>query len=287
MPLIMKMIKGEAVNWGLPSERTEAHAEGGPPEVPRRMKMMNGGEDVFIARPYHNTDRFPYNSIVMIDMIGPVLKYGDYCSYGSVEHTATINRFANAKNIAGIIINIDSPGGQAAGTASLANAIRQAAKLKPVIGIVQDGIAASAAMWVLSACQESYVTEDTDAVGSIGAYNTLYDFSGWFEKEGIKEISVYAPQSVDKNKDYRDAIKGDTSLIEEDLEFLVNDFVSDVKTFRGARLKAGKEDPFTGKMYNAAQAVKLGLIDGIKSLDQVVKRTRQLIDLRTQNKNAA
>lgn len=276
LPLIAQMIRGEQVNWGMASEKGSADTEG---DVPKRIKLMNEGE-VFQARPWHNADRFPYNSIVMIDMIGPVLKYGDYCTYGSIDHINTINKFSNAKNIAGIILNIDSPGGQAAGTASLAATIRAAVKKKPVMGMVQDGIAASAAMWILSACQESYVSEDTDAVGSIGAYTTLYDYRGYLEKEGIKEITVYAPQSRDKNKDYRDAIEGDTSLIEEDLKFLVEDFIGDVKSFRGDRLKAGKEDPFTGKMYNAAQAVKLGLIDGIKSLDQVVKRTQTLIQLR-------
>lgn len=284
--LIVKMIQGERVDWGLPGEKlTAADARA---DVPKRIKLMDNGGEVFKAMPWHSADRFPYNSIVMIDIIGPILKYGDVCTYGSVDHQMTISKFANAKNIAGIILNVDSPGGEAAGTASLANTIRQAIKMKPVVGIVQDGIAASAGEWIFSACQECYVTEETDAVGSIGAYTTIYDVSGWFEDQGIKEYTIYAPQSKDKNGEYRQVLdsKGEnTTLIEEDLRFLVEDFKKDVTAFRGQRLKTAKEDPFTGKMYNAAAAAKIGLIDGIKSLEQVVKRTQNLISLRQQNLN--
>ncbi len=279
-PRIIKTIQGEPVDWG-GGERMYSDDDAPPPPPEKvHMLMADEGGEVYQARPWHKTDSFPYNSIVMIDVIGPVLKYGDVCSYGSVDHINMINKFANAKNIAGIILNIDSPGGQAAGTAMFAKAIRQAVSAKPVIGIVQDGIAASAAMWLAAACQELYVTEDTDEVGSIGAYVTMYDLRGWFEEQGVKVHEIYAPQSVDKNKDYRDAIEGNYNLVEEDLKFLVDAFVNDVKAYRGQRLKTGKEDPFTGKMYKAADAARIGLIDGKKSLEQVVKRMKTLISLR-------
>lgn len=281
MHLITKMISGNPVDWGMGIEKMSE--EDARAAVPKRIKLMSSGDEVFIARPHMSADRFPYNSIVMVDMIGPVLKYGDYCSYGSVEQSNLISKLATSKNIAGIILNIDSPGGQADGTAMLANTIRKAVSLKPVLGIVQDGIAASAAAWILSACQECYVTEDTDSVGSIGAYTTLYDMKTYMQSLGVPVHEIYAPQSVDKNKGYRDAMTGDYSLIQDELKFLVEDFKNDVTAFRGQRLKTGKEDPFTGKMYHAKDATKIGLIDGIKSLDQVVKRTKNLIDLRTQN----
>jgi len=283
--LILKTIKGEQVDWGLSSEKMYRDGSAEEAPAPRKVHIMtmDEGGEVYQARPYHSADKFPYNSIVMLDITGPVLKYGDVCSYGSLDHINSINKFASAKNIAGIILNIDSPGGQAAGTAMFANTIRKAIAQKPVIGIVQDGIAASAAMWILSACQEAYVTEDTDEVGSIGAYTTIMDMKGWFEQQGVKVHEIYAPQSGDKNKDYRDAVDGNYDLVQEDLKFLVDDFIGDVKAFRGSRLREGKENPFTGKMYRADEAVKIGLIDGKKSLEQVVKRMKQLISLRQKN----
>ncbi|HYC29543.1 MAG TPA: S49 family peptidase [Chitinophagaceae bacterium] len=246
-----------------------------------KKRSLTSTTDVFSVSPYVSTDRLPYNSIAMIDIIGPVLKYGDYCAYGTVEYNELILRLANSPRVTGIILNIDSPGGQADGTAMFAQTIREVARnSKPVIAIVQDGIAASAAMWIASAAQEIYVTQPTDQVGSIGAYQLLYDYSGYLEEMGVKEHLILAPQSTDKIKDYLDALKGDYTLIKEDLKFLVDDFVKAVKAGRGARLSTGEENVFTGKMYRAAEAKKLGLIDGVKSFAQVIQRMEQLIKLR-------
>ena len=235
---------------------------------------------VFSVTPYTRLDRLPYDSIVMVDVIGPVLKYGDYCSFGSMEQANLLNQLSINERVKGIILNIDSPGGQADGTAFLADTINAVKKIKPVVSIIQDGTAASAAMWIAAACQEIYVSQATDSVGSIGAYTTLLDLSKYYEEMGVKVLEIYAPQSTDKNKGYYDALKGDESLIKEDLQFLVADFIKSVKTSRGQRLKTAGENPFTGKMYRAKEAIAIGLIDGIKPLAGVVKRVEQLIALR-------
>lgn len=252
------------------------------PEInlPKRRHITSVKSPVMSVSPYTSMDRLPYDSIAMVDIIGPVLKYGDICSYGMVEYNELMVRLANSERVRGIILNVDSPGGQADGTGMLAGTIKKVTKVKPVVSIIQDGYAASAGYWLGSSAQELYLTKATSSVGSIGAYTTLYDFQGFFEANGIILHEIYAPQSTDKNKDYKDALKGDYSLIEADLKFLVEDFVADVKNSRGARLREDKENPFTGKMYFAKDATKIGLADGIKSIEEVVKRTEQLISLR-------
>jgi protease-4 len=283
LPLILEMIKGSSAGGGtdqssIYKSRLEAMQQN--IYMPKRRHVAAAQSDIYSVSPYTSTDRLPYNSIAMIDVLGPILKYGDYCSYGSVEYNDLIIRLANSERVKGIMLNIDSPGGQVDGTAMFADTIREVSKIKPVLGIVQDGIAASAAMWIGSACQELYLTQATDKVGSIGAYCTIYDFAGYLEANGVKVHEIYAPQSIDKNKDYKDALQGDYSLIEADLKFIVGDFIKAVKAGRGPRLNTANEDPFTGKMYNAADAQKVGLIDGIKPLATVIKRMEQLITLR-------
>ncbi len=247
---------------------------------PKQRNFTGLKSDVYSVSPYTSTERLPYNSIAMVDIIGPVLKYGDSCTYGTVEYNDLVNRLTASNRVSGILMNFDGPGGQADGTPMLSQTIRAASAIKPVVGIVQNGIAASATYWLACACQELYVTQATDKVGSIGAYQTLLDFAGYLEQLGVKEIDIYAPQSVDKNKGYRDALAGDTSLIEADLKALVDDFISGVKANRGGRLNTKTENPFTGKMYNAADAKKIGLHDGVSTITQVVGRLQNLIDLR-------
>jgi protease-4 len=281
LPLLLQRVKDQVSDRGaLYNIRMERSSEMASVIPGRRALAAATSMPVFSVSPYTSVDRLPYESIVMIDILGPVYKYGSWYSWGSVELTELIYRMSNSEKVKGFILNIDSPGGQAAGTADFAAAIRLVSRIKPVIAIVQDGMAASAAMWIASAAQEIYVTQPTDQVGSIGAYQTFIDLTKYFDDLGITMRDIYAPQSDDKNENYREAQKGNDTLIEEDLKFLVENFIANVKTYRSGRIRMQEKEPFTGKMYNAGDAVRIGLIDGIKPLPAAVKRLEQLIALR-------
>lgn len=280
LPLIAKMLNGE-----LHGEHFEAsffkknHNTTGTNHLPVRLVAARSPRAVFNVGPGTSLDRISESSIVQVSIIGPVLKYGDICSYGTADYTDLFLRLASSDRVKGIVLNIDSPGGEAAGTSLLAKTITDVTKSKPVIAIIQDGMAASAAMWIAASAQEIYVTESTDMVGSIGAYQLLYDYRGYLEQNGVKEHLIMAPQSSDKIKDYLDALEGDYTAIKEHLEFLVDEFISSVKKGRGGRLKTEKGNPFTGKMYRAAEAKRIGLIDGVKSFGQVLTRMEELLKL--------
>ena len=287
LPLILSMLQHQGMAPDETDHNVVIHSS---KKIPTQVAVIGMGvgkvvnalqsAGLFSVKPYTSLDRLPYNSVAQVDITGPILKYGDYCSFGSIDQADLIARLGAHDRVKGILLNIDSPGGQVDGTGTFADTIRSVSKQKPVLAIIQDGMAASCAMWLAAAAQEIYVTRAKDRVGSIGAYCTLYDYSGYFEANGIKVTDIYAPQSEDKNKDYRDAIAGDDSLIKNELKFLVEEFKKDVVAFRGARLNLAAGDPFTGKMYVAKDALKLGLIDGIKPLSWVMARMEQLIALR-------
>lgn len=288
LPLIMGMLQGhQNADAFMSGSKMKAGAKADI-SIPHRVSLSgakgsanDAPSELFGVTPHTSTERLPYNSIAIVDITGPILKYGDACTWGSVDYNDLLLRLANSNRVKGVILNFDTPGGQAAGTALLAQTIKDVSRVKPVLGICQDGIVASAGMWLASAVQEFYVTQVTDAVGSIGAYQTIADFSEAYKMEGIMVRDIYAPQSTHKNEEYREAVeKNNDTLIEEDLRFLVQDFINTVKRNRGPRLNLAAGDPFTGKMFNAPDALKIGLIDGIKSLTAVVKRMEQLIALR-------
>jgi protease-4 len=169
---------------------------------------------------------------------------------------------------------VDSPGGQVDGTASFANAIKSFSK--PMIGYVDDGMAASAAMWMISAADEVYASLEQDQVGSIGVYTSIADWNAYFEKQGLKVLDIYAPQSTDKNKGYYDALKGNEDLIKEELSVIAANFISAVKQNRGDVTTANQSAWDSGKMFYAKDATKIGLIDGVKSFDQVISKAAWL-----------
>lgn len=274
LPLVLKMAKGETVDFGLKKDESTA-----------AKVLSNKTASVYNVGYYTDLGRLPSGAIAMLDIIGPVTKYGDMCSYGSIDHEQTLNRLANAPNVSAIILNIDSPGGEAAGTGSLAQTIKTVSNKKPVVALINDGIAASAAMWITSAASEIYATQKTDMLGSIGAYTTIADWNAYIESQGLPVRDIYAPQSTDKNFDYKEALKDppNDKPIEENLRVLVNEFINTIQANRGSKLTSS--DWQTGKMYYAKDALKIGLIDGIKSFDQVIRRVNTLIS-QTQNSNS-
>lgn len=236
---------------------------------------------VCIISPNTSIDIIPYNSIAMINLIGPILKYSDSCSFGMVEYNNLFIRLANSDKVRGIILNIDSPGGQSEGTGTFTETIRSVIKTKPIISVINDGTIAGSAVWIACSAQEIYATRSTCQIGGIGFYYTLYDFEGYFKANGIKIHEIYAPQSIDKNKDYKNALRGEYDLIESQLQLICKEFIDSVSINRGQRLKTKVNDPFTGKMYFAHEAITIGLIDGIKSIREIIRRLEELIALRT------
>lgn len=215
----------------------------------------------------------PKGSVGVVPISGPMTKYNGQCGEPGMVQKAKVFADMNKLNhIDAIIQMVDTPGGEARAAGTIVKPIKTSSK--PVLSFV-DGMSASLGMWATSASQEVYVSSEMDQVGSIGSYVMLADFKGALEKEGIKLHEIYAPQSVDKNKDYREALNGDYSAIKEDLSLHVNSFISFIKTSRPQSARHEKEWG-TGKMYYAEDAKKLGLIDGVKSFEQVVAKASWL-----------
>lgn len=284
MPLVFRLLKGEAVDFG--GDKKLYHDDSEDDQEAKRPELISHkcAGNVYKVRPYSDLSTLQNGSIALVTLEGPMMKRGGMCSYGMVDQAQLINRLASSPNISGIILSIDSPGGQADGTAMLSDVIKNARSSKPVLAMIDDGMAASAAMWIASAAHEIYVTQPTDQVGSVGVYTQIADWATHY-KEFFKlpVTDIYAPQSTDKNKDYRDAINGDHSGIEEDLSVLADQFINTVANNRAGKVKGDSWK--TGKMFYAKDAQKIGLIDGLKSFDQVVSRMNSLIKSNSTNSN--
>lgn len=282
-PLAIRLMQGEQVDFGHVRAGKRILADGSSDANNlHAAERIAAAQNVFSVGTNTELSQLPSGSIVMVNMFGPLLKHGDICSYGMIDHTELINRLASTSNVAGILLNIDSPGGQVDGTSMLSQAIKEAGRNKPVIAIIDDGMAASAAMWIASAAKEIYVTQKTDQVGSIGVYVTIADWDAHYQDYfKLKVKDIYAPQSTDKNRDFIEAIKGNEDPLKEDLSVIADQFIKTVAANRSGIIKGN--DWKTGKMFYAKDAIEIGLIDGIKSLNQVVKRMELLISTKKQS----
>lgn len=226
------------------------------------------------ARPFKTGADVSANEIGMLTIKGGLVKESDHeCGViGTMEMAEQVEAMA-ASGVSSILINIDSPGGQVDGTATLADAIK--AVEVPTVAVVNDGMACSAGYWIASAADTIYCTHPTSEVGSIGVYATLADFTEHYKKEGVRVEDVYASQSTEKNQGYRDWKAGNSETFQNRLSDVASEFISTVIRNRAGRLTGTGADPFKGGVFSAAEAKEIGLIDGIKPLKAVITELQQ------------
>lgn len=265
LPLVLSLLNGQKVSF---VDRTGDEEMELPfavdPKTMQRHELYVG--TFYGLKPNPN---IPEGSVAILPVTGPITKYNGVCGEpGNIQRAAWLADMERRQNVVAVVQLLDTPGGD---TRAINSFVSSATRMKKPLLSYVDGMAASLGIWHTSYSDEVYLSNKMDEMGSVGSYAMLYDYRGYFEKEGLKLHEIYAPQSTDKNKPYRDALSGDYSAIEEELRAHVDTFISSVKSQRPKAAETVKEWG-TGKMFTAEDAVKIGLADGIRSFDQVVSK---------------
>lgn len=209
-------------------------------------------------------NRYP----VVIDIIGLIIKYSDWWYTGTQTILQILKNIEANENISGVVLNVDSGGGMLSGTPELADFIFN--MQTPTIGFTR-GYACSAGNWILGACKHRMASPFADKIGSIGVFLSYQDFTALFEKYGAKYYEIYAPQSTEKNQEFREMLKGNEKLYQEELRKNADLFISEMKRFYGDNLKDDGHI-FAGKTYNPQEAKKIGLIDELGTLEDALAK---------------
>lgn len=204
------------------------------------------------------------DGVAIIPVYGPLMRTFSFWAW-SYEEVARDLKLAEASPLVqSIVLDIDSPGGLAAGCGDCAALIRSIEK--PVTAFV-GGLAASAAYWLASACDRILVGSGS-ILGSIGAVIEYVDIEPMFEKMGARIIRVVAEQSPNKRLDPESADG------QAELQALVDasgaEFVAGVAAGRGVEEAAVLAGFGQGLVFDGTEAVRRGLADDKGTLDLIV-----------------
>lgn len=183
----------------------------------------------------------------------------------------TVNKLANDDEVDAIVIWADSPGGQAHGTDAAAKAVQQAATKKPVIGQVQ-GVAHSAMYYILAGCTRIHLHAE-DRLGSIGVIAQLFDQSQRYKAAGVESFTAKTGVLKGIGAPGEPITDEQKAHIQQHVDKLFVDFKSHVASGRGLDPKA-VDKLATGGVFNAQQAIELGLADRIATLDETLASLR-------------
>jgi len=228
------------------------------------------GKSPVVASAFSNSDN-NNDYVLVIDLKNPIYKYSQECGpQGTKSKMNVMERYKNDAYCKGIVLDIDSGGGQVAGTPEFYDYVLEYPK--PVVAYT-DGLMCSAAYYIGSAASFVIANKRADHIGSIGTMIYFIDFTGLYEKEGAKVITEYATKSTQKNKDYEELIKGNPEgYIKNQLDPITEDFINDIKKVRSKV----NEEVFTGKTYSAADSITMGLVDEIGTLQTAIDKVFEL-----------
>lgn len=270
LPLIASYLRGETV---------EVDEKG-----PLTIGMISpGAAYVGHAAPWNAEDYagFPEDTVAVVSLQGALTKYDGMCHYGASSYANVIHQLADMKNVTGMVLHIDGPGGAVNGIAPLTQAINHfKATGKPIVAHA-DTVASAHYYIAVSADHIMMDNRISSQAGSIGVLQEMADYKEYFEKQGIKVKRIYAPESTHKNRPYEKALEGDeTELKEKVLSPLAQSFQAAVRAARGEKLKEKEADGLlNGAMFFAEDAVKYGLADSIGGMDAAVQKVFDLIEV--------
>lgn len=289
-PLLMDMVKGQ---WAMSIEGLSMYAETAYRILSGQAIQIEQGEPKSIltildknGRPLtKNEDGMmepEKGSVAIVDMIGPMVKYGDWCTYGANEIVNALSYADNNPNIIGTVANFDGPGG-AVGAIGYFQEFAKTKK-KPVVGLYDQ--CASAHLWAMSLiCDYKMAANDISAsIGSVGVMTSFRDNREYLEKLGFKFHDIYAPESEHKNQAFTLALEGKYDQIKtEMLSPLARKFQADVKASCPGLVEA--TGVLTGKMFFTDQALEYKMINAVGSMQRAIEMVYVLDEMKQLNKS--
>jgi protease IV len=200
--------------------------------------------------------------------------------------TAALRAAFADSNTAGVILNINSPGGSPVQSAQVFDEMRRLRAKYPAIPlhVVVDEICASGGYYIAAAADSIHVSS-ASMVGSIGVLMDGFGLNALMQKLGIERRLLTAGE----NKGFLDPFSPlDPKQLEHVngmLKQIHQQFITAVKTGRGQRLKNNPE-MFSGLIYTGENSIQLGLSDAIGTVESVARdviKAETLVDFSPQD----
>jgi signal peptide peptidase SppA len=220
--------------------------------------------------------------IATIDVTGPLSMTGPsfwarIFGMGGTGYKSILQALTEANanaSVKGIMLAVNSPGGEVNGCDLVWQNIRGSAK--PVVA-ANCGMMASAAYYLSSAAESIYASSPGDETGSIGVVISGIDDSGYLEKNGVRRINIYSKNAPNKAMSF--STEKGRELLQSRVDAFERLFHSRVAEGRGIPASEVTEKFGAGGIFMAGDpdktqmdALKMGLIDGIGGATEALLR---------------
>jgi len=207
------------------------------------------------------------NGVAVVALAGTLSRDGRHGGTSTDQIRAELKNLAADPSVRKIILQVDSLGGQSAGTAALHDEVVATAKQKPIIAFVED-LAASAAFFAIAGATK-IVASRSALVGAIGTYAVVEDVSGVAEKLGVKVHVIKAGEHKGAGVSgtaFTDSQQAEMQRVVNDINAQFLSAVREGRKLTASQLKVVSD----GRIWIAADAKRFGLVDQIGTFESVL-----------------
>lgn len=179
-------------------------------------------------------------------------------------------------DVKAVVLRVNSPGGSVLASEKIKAQLDSLGKRVPVIASYGD-YAASGGYWISAGCDYIYANETT-LTGSIGVFSMIPDFKKTInDKIHINITPVNSNRHSDMYSLLRPLDKAEIAHMQTSVEEIYDRFTQIVAEGRDMSVSA-VDSVGQGRVWTGAQALELGLVDAIGSIDDALIHAALLVD---------
>ena len=190
----------------------------------------------------------------------------------STGMVSQIRKLAADNSIRGVILRVDSPGGDGIASDEILREVRLLSQKKPLVISMSD-LAASGGYFIAMS-GDPIVAYPNTLTGSIGVIYGKANLHGLYDKIGVQKELMTRGRFADIDSDYTPLSDAGRAKLRESLDEFYKAFVSRVAD--GRKRPYDQVEPLAqGRVWLGSQASQNGLIDDLGGIDKAIELVKK------------
>ena len=217
-----------------------------------------------------------HNRVAVIYAEGEIVEGEGLSEIAGDRFVHVIDKVRKDKNVKAVVLRVNSPGGSVAASMKIRAALDLLQAEKPLVASYGD-YAASGGYWISNGCQKIYA-DATTISGSIGVFSMIPELSNVAKKVGVGVETIGSNKHSDMMSLMRPFDADELAYMQASVEDIYELFVKLVADSR--ELTVDQVDAIAqGRVWAATDALQIGLIDEIGTLEDAISYAAALADL--------
>jgi protease-4 len=201
---------------------------------------------------------------------------GDEEMIWSRDFIRLLREIKDNEQVKGVILRIDSPGGDAIASDEILREVRLLREKKPMVISMSDTAASGG--YYIAMTGDPIVAYPNTFTGSIGVIYGKVNLRGFYDKIGVRKEILTRGRYSDIDSDYQPLSAAGRQKLREGIDAVYDGFLERVAEGRN-RAREEIEPLAEGRVWLGVQAHRNGLVDELGGLDRAIELIKEKLDI--------